>query len=85
LYQCGNCRNQHSATARTFFHQTHVGLSDWFLAVYLMAISKQRMPAAQLARILGVNAETAQLMRQRLRDASASEKAFLTKLLELEP
>jgi hypothetical protein len=50
-----------------------------------MAISKQRMPAVQLERMLGVNSETAQLMRQRLRDATAPEQAFLAKLLELEP
>ena len=85
MYQCASCRTQKSVTADTFFHQAHVGLSDWFLAVYFMAISKQRMPAVQLERMLGVGAETAQLMRQRLRHASAHDKAFLAKLIEAEP
>jgi transposase-like protein len=59
LYQCSSCRTQFSVTSGTVFHHSHIPLRDWFLAVYFMAVSKDRLPATQLERILGVTYETA--------------------------
>ena len=83
LYQCSKCRTQFSVTTGTVFHQSHVSLRDWFLAVYFMAVSKDRVPARQLERILGVSYETAFSMKQRLVGAKGQDKAVLAKLLEL--
>ena len=84
LYQCLNCRHQYSVTVGTVLHGSHVPLTNWFLAIYFMAVSKQRMPASQLQRILGVSYETAWSMRNRLKGAPPREQAFFAKLLEPE-
>ncbi len=35
-YQCRSCRYQFSVTAATIFHDSHLHLWKWFLAVYLI-------------------------------------------------
>ena len=66
MYQCSSCRTQFSVTSGTVFHHSHIPLRDWFLAVYFMAVSKDRLPATQLERILGVTYETAFSVKKRL-------------------
>lgn len=70
-------------TTGTVFHHSHISLRNWFLAVYFMEVSKDRLPATQLERILGVSYETAYSMKQRLVGAKGQDRALLTKLLEL--
>ena len=48
-----------------------------------MAVSKDRLPATQLERILGVSYETAFFMKERLVRAKGKDKVLLVKLLEL--
>ena len=81
LYQCSKCRTQFSVTTGTVFHHSHIPLRNWFLAVYFMTVSKDRLPATQLERILGVSYETAFSMKARLVGAKGQDKALLTKLL----
>ena len=83
MYQCAKCRIQFSVTSGTVFHHSHIPLGDWFLAAYFMAISKDRLPATQLERILGVSYETAFSMKQRLVRAKGSDKVLLAKLVEI--
>jgi transposase-like protein len=81
LYQCSFCRIQFSATSETIFRQSDVPLRDWFLAVYFMGISRGRLPATELQRILGVSYETAFSMKGRLARADGRDKKLLAKLL----
>ena len=82
LYQCSVCRIQFSATSETLFRRSHLPLRDWFLAVYFMGISKGRLPATELQRILGVSYETAFSMKRRLANAAGRDKKLLAKLLD---
>ena len=36
-YQCANCRHQTSLTANTVMHRSHLPLTKWFWAIYLVA------------------------------------------------
>src|SRR2546430_540358 len=36
LNHCLNCHYQFSETSQTVFHDTHVEIRDWLLAIYLM-------------------------------------------------
>src|SRR5207248_8907999 len=49
-YDCNACRYQFSVTSGTIFHDTHLPLSKWFLAIYLMTESKKGMSALQIKR-----------------------------------
>jgi transposase-like protein len=68
-YQCRSCRYQFSVTAGTIFHDTHLPLWKWFLAVYLIVESKKGISASQLKRMIGVTYKTAWYLAHRIRDA----------------
>ena len=66
LYQCCNCRRQVSLTSGTIFADTKIGLSLWFLGIYLITQSKNGISSLDLARALGVSANTALSIKHKL-------------------
>jgi transposase-like protein len=70
-YNCDSesCGHQFSVTAGTVFHDTHLPLTKWFLAVYLICQSKKGMSAHQLHRMLKVHYRTAWYLCHRIRHA----------------
>ena len=71
LYQCNDCRFQFTATTGTVYHDTHLPLSKWFLAIALITESKKGISANQLSRALGVQYRTAWYLAHRIRKAMA--------------
>jgi transposase-like protein len=67
LYQCKECRFQFTATTGTVYHDTHLPLAKWFLAIALITESKKGISANQLHRALGVNYRTAWYLAHRIR------------------
>jgi transposase-like protein len=68
-YECNSCRYQFSVTAGTVFHDSHLPLWKWFLAIYLTGESKKGISASQLGRTLGVSYKTAWFLAHRIRSA----------------
>lgn len=68
-YDCDSCRYQFSVTVGTIFHDTHLPLWKWFLAVYLIGESKKGVSANQLKRMLNVSYKTAWYLAHRIREA----------------
>jgi transposase-like protein len=68
-FDCDSCRYQFSVTAGTLFHDSHLPLWKWFLAVYLITESKKGISAKQLQRMLKVSYKTAWYLSHRIRDA----------------
>jgi transposase-like protein len=68
-YDCDSCRYQFSVTAGTIFHDTHLPLTKWFLATYLLCQSRKGMSANQLKRMLKINYRTAWYLCHRIRHA----------------
>ena len=54
IYQCASCRYQFSVTAGTIMHDTHLPLRKWFLAIYLMCVSKKGISANQMKKMLRI-------------------------------
>jgi transposase-like protein len=50
LYECKECGYQFSATTGTVFHDSHLSLVKWFMAVGLIVEAKKGMSALQVAR-----------------------------------
>jgi len=69
LYQCNDCRFQFTATTGTVYHDTHLPLSKWFLAIALITESKKGISANQISRALGVQYRTAWYLAHRIRKA----------------
>jgi ISXO2-like transposase domain/Transposase zinc-ribbon domain len=66
LFQCRACRTQTSVRAGTIFHKSRSPLTTWFLAMHLIASSKNDIASLELARQLGVKWDTAWLIKQKL-------------------
>src|SRR5438477_1633150 len=68
-FVCDDCSHQFSVTAKTIFHDTHLPLWNWFLAVYLLCESRKGMSANQMKRMLHVSYKTAWYLCHRIRAA----------------
>jgi transposase-like protein len=69
LYQCNECRYQFTATTGTVYHDTHLPLTKWFLAIALITESKKGISANQLSRALSIQYRTAWYLAHRIRKA----------------
>jgi transposase-like protein len=78
-YQCRSCRYQFSVTAGTIFHDSHLPLWKWFLAVYLIVESKKGISTNQVKRTIGVSYKTAWYLCHRIRAALNEVDAQLLK------
>lgn len=76
---CDSCRYRFSVTAGTIFHDSHLPLWKWFLAVYLIVESKKGISANQLKRTLRVSYKTAWYLYHRIRAAMNEVDAQLLK------
>ena len=69
VFDCNSCRYQFSVTAGTIFHDTHLPLQKWFMAIYLIVESKKGISANQMKRMIGVSYKTAWYLCHRIRAA----------------
>src|SRR5271165_5335610 len=58
-FDCDSCRYQFSVLSGTMFHDTHLALTKWFFATYLLCESRKGISANQIKRMLRVSYETA--------------------------
>lgn len=68
-WQCSACRYQCSLRAGTVMDHSHLPLSTWFLAIFLVTQSKTNMAALELRRHLGVSWRCAWLLKHKLMEA----------------
>ena len=77
-FQCKCCRLQTSLIAGALFQSTHLALSIWFLAIYLVSQARTGLSALDLKRQLGVSYPTAWLIQQKLMQAMVERDAQYT-------
>jgi transposase-like protein len=69
LFECAECGLHFSATTGTLFHDSHLPLQKWFMAMALMGEAKKGISANQVARHIGVQYKTAWHLCHRIRKA----------------
>jgi transposase-like protein len=69
LYGCAACRKTFTATVGTVLEDSHLPLSKWLLAIFILCSSKKSVSASQLHRMLGVTYKTAWFLCHRIRFA----------------
>lgn len=74
-FQCQACRAQTSLIAGTLFQSTHLALTLWFLAIYLISQAKTGLSALALTRQLGVSYPTAWLIQHKLMQAMTERES----------
>jgi len=84
-FECEPCGYHFSVTAGTIFHDSHLPLTKWFAAIYLICESKKGISANQLKRTLGVAYKTAWYLCHRIRAAVAdADTALLKGIVEVD-
>jgi transposase-like protein len=88
-FECVGCEYQFTVTSGTIFHDTHLPMPIWFLAVLLICEAKKGMSASQLKRTLWGehrgSYKTAWYLCHRIRAAMASaEKTMLYGTIEMD-
>lgn len=78
MFQCKACHAQTSIIAGTLFESTHLPLTKWFLAIYLISQAKTGLSSLALKRQLGVSYPTALLIQHKLMQAMAEREALYT-------
>jgi transposase-like protein len=72
VLKCRACRKQFTVTVGTVFEDSHIKLTKWIQAIYLVGASKKGISAHQLHRMLGITYRAAWFMAHRLRFAMGS-------------
>jgi len=69
LFECSDCGLHFSATTNSLFHDTHLPLQKWFMAISIMVEAKKGVSANQMKRHIGVTYKTAWYVCHRIRQA----------------
>lgn len=83
-YSCDLCGNHMHPTAGTVFHNSHVPLTDWFYAIWLMSSNKAGTSAKQIERELGVAYSTAWRMMHQIRKMMEAPDELLSGEVEID-
>jgi transposase-like protein len=76
LFECAECGLHFSATTGTLFHDSHLPLQKWFMAIALMVEAKKGISAKQIQRHIGVTYKTAWYVCHRIREAMQEPKSM---------
>jgi transposase-like protein len=82
-YHCNTCNTSYSVIVGTIFENTKLDLQKWFLSISLLANSKNKISARQLAKEINVTKDTACLIIQKIRKAFIIDNEFLDRLIRL--
>lgn len=69
-YKCSNpkCYKKFTVTVGTFFENTKIELSKWFIAIYIATSHKKGISSLQLSKDINVTQKTAWFMLHRIRE-----------------
>jgi transposase-like protein len=79
-YHCNKCNLSYSVTVKTIFHNTRVDLRKWFLMITMLVNARRKPSSRQMAKIVGVNKNTACYMAMRVRHWMLKDREFLIQL-----
>jgi transposase-like protein len=69
VYKCAACREYFTVTVGTILEDSHLPISKWLMAFFILCSSKKSISAHQLHRMLGITYKTAWFMAHRIRYA----------------
>ena len=81
VHKCGACRKQFTVTVGTIFEDSHLPISKWLMAIFILCSSKKSISANQLSRMLNITYKAAWFVNHRLRFAMTPEMP-LAKMLK---
>lgn len=82
LYCCSACRKTFTATVGTVMEDSHLPISKWLMAMFLISSSKKGMSAHQIHRMLKISYKAAWFMCHRVRFAFGDDGKKLSGTVE---
>lgn len=73
VYSCSACRKTFTATVGTALEDSHLPISTWLLAIFILCSAKKSVSAKQLERMLGLSYKTAWFVAHRIRFSMGSD------------
>lgn len=83
-FTCLDCMRRFSVTAGTPMHKTHLPISTWIIAAYLLTTSSRGISSLKLASLLGLQYRTTWHLTHRIRAMMADAPDLLRGLVELD-
>jgi transposase-like protein len=86
-FYCRGCRHFFSLTSGTIFHNSHLPIWKWFVAIKLILDTDDGLPANELTMLLGGSYKTAWFVEHRIRAAicEATSTSRTTSSIDSEP
>ena len=82
LYCCSACRKTFTATVGTVMEDSHLPISKWLMAMFLISSSKKGMSAHQIHRMLKISYKAAWFLCHRIRFAFGDDGNKLKGIVE---
>lgn len=76
-HHCNDCFTSYSVTVGTLFHNTHVPLWKWFLAISILRTSEKKVSIRKLAKQIGVSKKTAAHIIEQVNNANGQQKKLV--------
>ncbi len=73
VHKCGACRKQFTVTVGTVFEGSHIEISKWLMAIFILCSSKKSISANQISRMLDMQYKSAWFMMHRIRFAMMAD------------
>lgn len=84
VHFCGACRKQFTVTVGTVFEGSHIPISKWLMALFIISSSKKSISAHQLHRMLNITYKSAWFMAHRIRYAMGDDGTKLEGVVEVD-
>ena len=68
LYRCGPCKRKFTIKVGTVLESSHIPLTQWMQAIYLMVSSKKVFSSHQMMRTMDIQYKSAWFMTHRIRE-----------------
>lgn len=65
--KCNSCKRQFQVTTGTIYANSNIPLRKWFLAFYLLSVSKKGISSIQLSKTLGITQKSAWYLIHKIR------------------
>ena len=74
-YRCKDCRKDFTIRVGTIFHRSHIKITLWLFAMYLIVTARKGISSLQLSKELGIGQTAAWFLLQRIRCACGNQTA----------
>ncbi|OHA93597.1 MAG: hypothetical protein A2W58_01575, partial [Candidatus Zambryskibacteria bacterium RIFCSPHIGHO2_02_38_10.5] len=83
-YRCFSCKKDFTIKTGTLFGESKISLQKWFIAIYLLTVTKKGISSISLSEQVGVSQKTAWFMDMRIREALKQNKGKLFGIVEVD-